>query len=138
MELANLLPKAQPLEVIMPDGSPSGIVLQVVGHDSAQFTATAKKWANVMLEKEDGAKTNIDELEKQNADLVASFIVGWTGLEENGAPLPYSHEKAVQLMSMPELKFVRERVEAFASKRTNFFRPRTQAVGVGSTSGDQA
>lgn len=131
VDLSTLLPTSQKLAVTMPDGSPSGLELQLVGQDSESFSKTSKKWAQRMLEKQ-GETHNIDDLELQNAELIASLIVGWN------LTTPYSPEEAVKLVLKPELRFVREQVEAFASKRTNFFRSSSSPAGAGGEAGGQA
>jgi hypothetical protein len=134
MKLKQLLPSAQKLEITLPDGSPTGIVLSVVGQDSVTFRDCAKKWGQLMLDKAE--KPNLNELETQNAELTAAFIVGWDGIEgDDGAPMIYSKEKALELMSNPELSFVREQVEEFARTRTHFFRTSAVPVVSGSEAG---
>jgi len=122
MDLLKLIPTAQPLPVSLPNDEPTGIVLQVVGKESAQFFAASNKWTNHMQAMPAGRKATLEELAAMQADLLASLIVGWSGLTEGGQPLPYSHEVAVKLMSTPELQFLRDAVEDFASERSNFFR----------------
>jgi len=119
MDLAALLPIAQDLPVTLPDGTATDVVLRVLGHDSTPFRACAKRFAQGML---DDSKPKVEELEQQNAELVASCIIGWKGLSKDGEPLPYSKEQAVELMLKPELNFLREQVEKFVSVRANFFR----------------
>lgn len=112
----------------MPDLTDSGITLQVIGHDSKAFREGAKRFGQRVM---DGEKQTVDFLDSQNTELVATCIVGWTGLEEDdGTPTPYSHAKAVELMGMPELAFVREQVEAYAGKRMNFFSADKGEVGI--------
>jgi hypothetical protein len=124
MDLSDLFPIARDLEIKMPDGTPTGIVLKVVGQDSKEFRNFAKRIASQVMSRED--KVSVDELEKQGAEAVAACIVGWTSFLTNGEPLPYSPEKAIELMATPELAFVREQVEAYVTQRANFFRPRTE------------
>lgn len=131
MELSDLIPGSQPLEVVLPSGEPTGIVLRVVGKESEQFFTASSKWTAHMQERGD-KKLTLQELADMNADLMATLIVGWSGLTDNGSPLPYSHGQAVKLMQTPELQFLRDQVEEFASKRTNFFRQRKAAIAVAS------
>ena len=121
MELSALIPTAQPLPVFLPNGDDTGIVLQVVGKESTQFFDASTKWTTHVQERNEN-KMTLKEMKEMQADLLASLIVGWSGLTENGSPLPYSHATAVRLMDMPELTFLRNAVEEFASDRTNFFR----------------
>jgi hypothetical protein len=119
MEITDLFPIAQDLRVLFPDGTDTGVTLRVIGSDSSKFRAVAKKYAQLSLGKE---HPTVDEMDNQNAELCAVCVVGWTGLTENGEELPYSQEKALELMRKPELTFIREQVEGFVSKRANFFR----------------
>jgi hypothetical protein len=120
MKLTDLYPQSQKLPIAFPNGADTGIVLDVVGQDSPQYRAVMLRQSKAFL-----GSTSTPEpeaLAQMNAERVASHIVGWVNLQdEQGAPLPYSHEKAVDLMAKPELRFVAEQVEAFAEKRTNFF-----------------
>lgn len=121
MKLTDLYPQSQKLAITLPNGAETGIVLDVVGQDSAQYRAVMLRQSKAFLGME---QNTVDPaaLAHMNAERVASHIVGWTNLEdEQGAPLAYSAEKAIELMAKPELSFVREQVEAFAEKRTNFF-----------------
>lgn len=121
MRINRMLPVVRQLEIKMPDGSVSGVVLSVVGQDSVQFRNMAKKFHAEMLTRKE--KPTFDELEQHNAELIASCVVGWDGLEDDeGNPLGHSHNEAVKLMLNPGLAFMRDQVEEFAKERTNFFR----------------
>jgi len=126
MEITQLFPVAQELTILLPDGTPTDIKLKLVGQDSTQFRTVAKKFAKQMLNNE--GKPDIDVLEAQNAELSAACIVGWSGLTENDAEVPYSPQKAQELMALPQLAFIREQVEGYVAKRTNFFRPGEKAA----------
>jgi hypothetical protein len=125
MKVSSLLPTARDLPIKFVDGEPTGIVMKIVGHDSKQVHEVGKKFA--MQLSEDGK--NFDLLEQRAAEVVAACVVGWTGLEnEDGTPMPYSHEKAVELLSKPELSFIAEQVVRYAATRQNFFRrPESEA-----------
>ena len=120
MDLAQLLPAPAEVVINLPDGTPTDIVFKMVGQDSKQFRDIAKKMARSMLGKEQ--KPDIDALEQQNAELIASCVVGWKGLTEDGQPLDYTPAKALDLLNRPELSFIREQLEVCVAKRTNFFR----------------
>lgn len=119
MKINQLLPTAQDFPITLPDGENSGIVLKLISLDAPAPRSVARTYAQNFV----GTKPTIEALEQQNGEVVAACIVGWSGLEdETGAPLPYSAEKAKELMCNSELAFVREQVESFISKRVNFFR----------------
>jgi hypothetical protein len=120
MKLSALAPRTVELPIVLPNGDASGIVLKVVSKDSVQYKQAAKKFGQSFM---DGKKMTIDEADSANAELAASCIVGWTGLEnDDGTELTYSPKVAVQLMANPELAFMKEQVEAFIVNRLNFFR----------------
>jgi hypothetical protein len=121
MQLSKLFPIAVPLEIEMPTGEKTGIVFQIVGQDSKAFRTTAKRIAEANLKRQDAA--TVDEMYNQSIELVCSCVVGWSGLEQDGSdqPLEYSPEKALELLSNPELQFIREQVEAFITQRATFF-----------------
>ena len=120
MELKSLFPRAQELVITTPDGTPTGLKLQLVGQDSKEFRAIAKRLAQRQLDK---TKTTVDEMESDNAAMAASCIVGWPeSLTMEGLPFPYSPTNAVLLMMNPQVNYIREQVEAFVSERVNFFR----------------
>lgn len=122
MKINQLLPTAADLHIVLPDGESTGIVIKMVGQDSSAFRSAAKGIAQMLMAQED-KKLDVEALEKQNIELLAACIVNWSGLEdEEGNPLPFTKTKAIELLSMPELAFVREQIERFVAKRQNFFR----------------
>lgn len=123
MELSSLFPITKDLVITTAQGDSTDLLFKVVGHDSKQFRAVAKKYAQQFLGVD---KIPVDELERQNAELLAACIIGWNNLTEGGVPVPYTHEKAVELMMTPELSFIREQVERYVAQRVNFFRRDTE------------
>ena len=120
MDIASLFPIAQDLPIHLPDGSATDIVFKVVGQDSKQFHEVARRHFQALVEAKE--KPSIDKQAQDNAELLAATVVGWDNLTSNGEPIPYSREKAIELLANPELSFLREQVEAYVTKRTHFFR----------------
>jgi hypothetical protein len=61
--------------------------------------------------------------------MIAAAVKGWEGLEDdNDQPVPYSPEKALEVLSLPEMLDVRRQVQQFASVRANFFRGENSAA----------
>lgn len=119
MKLTDLLPKVAKLKVLHPiSKEPLGLTLHVVGHDSKQFRDTYRE----ILKSTQGKKeADLLELEKSNLRLVAACIVGWDA-EAEEAFGPFSTARALEIVAMDELSFIKEQVEAFISERSNFFR----------------
>lgn len=64
--------------------------------------------------------TAITSAEKAAAELAAAAIVGWDNDEYLGGS--YSPEYCRDLLSKPQLEFVRKQVNEFIMNQTNFFR----------------
>lgn len=116
---------AQDLDIKFPDGKggfadSTGIVLKVVGTDSDEFHGVVKR----QMQEARGRETalTVDEISRQTSEQLACCIVGWTGIEDVNGEVPYSPEKALEIMETTRLAFIREQVEGFVTKRTNFFR----------------
>ena len=127
MDITNLLPQAQDLEVHLPTGAPTGVVLQVTSTDNRRFFDLARK---CIIEDAEGTKDtkDIEAGLLRRAQQVAACIVGWSGITSNGEPVAYSHEKAVELLSNPGASYICEQVEGYVTKRTNFFRADSKAA----------
>lgn len=117
MKLENLLPSVAKMELNHPVNGPTGIFLSLIGQDSKVFRDKAREIARNLNDKQ--GKVNPLDLEKQNVELVACCIVGWSDEEAFG---PYSPARALELMQMDELSWVKEEVESFIKERSNFFR----------------
>lgn len=63
--------------------------------------------------------------EKRDSDsvnILVAMTVGWTGINENGSPLPFTKENARRVYANPKLRFIREQVDEFIGDRQNFIR----------------
>lgn len=118
MDLKNLLPTVADLKIKLPNGEDTGITFKIVGEDSAQYRKGAKTVAQMFYTDE---RPSPDAHERANNELFAGCVVGWSGIEQDGQPLPYSPEKALELLSNPQLTYVRQQVEGFVQKRAEFF-----------------
>jgi hypothetical protein len=133
-------------------GEPTGATLKVVGADSQQYIdaaakayslAQARKREAQIAEKAGVEGPQVDDPQfalQLNIDLVASCIVGWTGmLDDNDQEMPFSKEKVLALVKLP---YARQQVENALSKSADFFRGGKTASGAvsanGSTSGHSA
>lgn len=122
MLLEDLLPKASTLELVHPVSQEKlGIAFEVVGKDSKQFRTAWRATLKEMQGKK-GAESDLLGLEKSNLMILGACIIGWNeGATE--AFGKYTPERAQEVISMDELSFIKDQVEAFISERANFFRP---------------
>lgn len=117
MTLNDLRPTTKKIELIHPTQGNTGIYVELVGQDSKAFRERSKALMKQRLAEGKDAKIDVDQLEKDNADLAATCVVGWD--EEVFGP--FSKEKAREIMGDPELTWIREQVEEAVKERTNFF-----------------
>jgi hypothetical protein len=131
MRIDNLYPTPQELLIKDGLGNLTDIKLKLVGIHSRQVRDVARR-----IHKETLGKDDVETLEKANAEIYATCITGWEGIENADGPVPYTHQKAVEYLLTPELYFIREQVEEFVQEKTNFFRKGNESVGsVGATTG---
>lgn len=90
-----------------------------LGNDNFKAAIAAEAAAN-RERKERGEPMRDQDLFWQEL-LAATVLVGWADLEDdNGAPLPYSAEKAIEILTDERFSDVREFVEREAASRRNF------------------
>lgn len=110
-----------------PDLSSQGALL-----DFGEFQLLVARWGNPAFARAVqkaarrlplGDRENRREINKL---LASTILVGWRNLEENGAPLPYSVERAEELLNSADL--LQEEVIRFAQNENNY---RAAAVAAG-------
>jgi len=63
-----------------------------------------------------------DEQDRITAEVFSELVLlKWEGLKENGVDIPYSKERALELLSDPALEWFREQVEDFGTRMDNFY-----------------
>jgi hypothetical protein len=99
---------------------PTGVFIELIGPDSADFRNLSKVQATKRLAKGDKAPVNLEELTNDNDNLIATCIVGWT--DEDFFGMPYSKQAALDLMKNPQRAWLRRQIDEFTDERKNFFR----------------
>jgi hypothetical protein len=125
VNITQLLPSTQELEITLPSGEATGIKLTLQGQDTKAFREAAKVFAAKQLERKDKV-VDLNDLEKQRLELALVCLVDWSGVQEDDVDIPFSKTKARELLAMPELGFIVEQIEEFVTLRANFFRGRSK------------
>jgi len=126
MKITDLFPVAVDLQLNHPvTGDPLGVSLKVVGPDSVQFRNARNEFLRVRGLNSDKEATP-DELQGYNDKILASLVIGWSDTEFFGGE--YSPTAALNLISTPELGWLRDQLSKFTDKRTNFFRTSEQTA----------
>ena len=132
---------AQPLIIRLPDGvvdkdhpfdwsqgTETDMVLQCVSMESAPVKAAGRKIHKENLGKKE-EEIPLEVQDRQFAELYAAAVVDWTGVENADGLVPYQHEKVVEYLQKPELRFLFEQVQMFVSERAKFFPRSYKSVG---------
>lgn len=100
------------------DDKPTDIKMRLAGTDSSFYRNAIAAQARKQTDKK-RAQIDLDEVEQNTCDILASCTLGWSGLMENGKELKYSTLAAVDLYK--KHKWLRIQVDRFIGDRSNFF-----------------
>lgn len=120
-------------EARYPDGTATGARITVRGPDSrAARDHAARRFADLqareLAAKKAGREPDPlrpDEIEEQLIDLAVVYTMGWEGIDEGGAPLPYSPTQARTVYRLHP--WLRSQVTGAAQDLGNFVRPSSAA-----------
>lgn len=97
-------------------------VARVGNKNAARLFQELASAPDVAMARRAGALTEVKEREIMMEVYARTILVGWTGLTDDGKDVPYSPEKAKELLAVPDFLRV---VQDFAQTQENF---RRQAV----------
>jgi hypothetical protein len=100
-------------------GEPLGIVIKVVGPDSKKQAKARTAVLNDRVEKKI-RKITADRLTEEATSMVANSVLSWTGVEIDGAVVPFTVENAVMVFT--RWPFIREQVQSVSDDRANFIK----------------
>lgn len=113
-----------PVEVVHPvSGKPIGLVIQVVGTDSAAYQNIQRKLQNRRLQKwqrNRSTKMSAEQLEEEQLELLCSCIHSWTGMVVDGKEVEFSPDAAREILV--RFPFVREQIDEAIGDRANFLK----------------
>lgn len=95
-----------------PDGKKTDFVVTVVGVDSSRFESILR---DSELKKLKGEKTSVPEL-------LSDVVISWRGLENDGMPVEFSKETALDLFK--NAPYICDQIDTFISDRKNFSMPK--------------
>lgn len=102
-------------------GEDTDIRIRVNSPDSKAYQQAMHKLSNQRLQQmsRKGSAVTSERVQREAIEMLAANIVGWEGVEENGEPLPFSHDAAIDLLT--RFKWLREQIDSFLGDRKNFF-----------------
>lgn len=100
-------------------GEPLGAFIMVVGTDSETYNKARRKMTDKRLKRK-LSKLTMEDVERENIEMLASCTKGWRGVVINKEEVPYTFANACTLYT--EYPWIREQVDAFMGDRANFLR----------------
>ncbi|MGH6646212.1 hypothetical protein [Aquabacterium sp.] len=127
MSKPSIRAKIAKLELIHPTEGACGWVLDVVGFDSPRVRSKIKEVAASAAAKPHADGITVEKMnadQRSNAEITASAVVGWNQAfaDADESIGPYTHETALAILAAEDIGWVLDQVQAFMSKRANFFR----------------
>lgn len=104
-------------------GEKLDIVIQVIGRDSDEFKEKFRAIHKRAIQKAprgDLSKLSSDDDEYFAIQIRAIHIKGWSGVEEDGKPLPYTKENAEHLVK--SYPVIADQIQEFVEDRANFMK----------------
>lgn len=118
-------------ELVMPDGSKTGVVLHLIGTDHDAFKKVDRAATVRQLKKLADKKGNInfnannidfDEQDEDKIKRLAACVVDWEGMKEDGKPLKCTPAKVLEFLSSDDVEWVCDFIEDFVGERANFIK----------------
>ncbi|MFO0271362.1 MAG: hypothetical protein ACK53W_12610 [Gemmatimonadota bacterium] len=95
------------------------VSLRLAGIDSERYRAHVRRSTNRRIQNR-SRKVTAEDIEAEALDLLVAVTLGWTGIDLDGKPLPYSAANAKTLYT--RCPWMREQADVFVGDRANFFR----------------
>lgn len=106
------------LDIVYPDGSPTGMTVSVKDMDSKEVRSTIKKWDRIASRSRKGL--SFDQKEEASIELLSAATEYWSGYTDNGVEVECTEEEKRRLYSDPAFRFVRTQVDEHLGEVGNF------------------
>jgi len=111
------------VEITLPSGEATDIVIQVYGQDSDAYKKVSRKQQNSRLKDMQRGKkgnTTAEDIEARGFDLLVSCVASWSGVESGGKALECTPDNIRLLFK--QLPFIKEQVDVAIADRVNFMK----------------
>ena len=122
MDFANLYRDTVTIDIDLPDGSPSGISVEVRSKSSDELKAVLRSWQNKLL-KAKGIFT-ADDLANQEADYLVASVANWTwpkGATFAGEDPDNSDAFKRKVLTHKGGEFIADQIKAAMEDNASFF-----------------
>lgn len=104
-------------------GDKLGMTVTVASYQSERVKKLQRKLANVaMREQRRNPKkaATVEEVEEKAHDIMVAAVIGWSGFERDGKPLPCTPENVRAVLTNPDLWFIGEQIDKAAEDAQAF------------------
>lgn len=104
-------------------GEKTGAIWSITSYESDVYKAVERRLRTKGMKAIRTNKVTAEMADENTLELIASLVVDWRGMEEDGKPMPFSREALNKLLRLPiaGANFI-EQVDAFASDNEAFFK----------------
>lgn len=102
-------------------GKPTDAKFRIVGSDSEHFQRLKAERSRKVAKRlqETGAEAlTPEEMDEMACEMLAACTLGWSGLNHDGKPVPFSTEKAKEVYS--QYPAIRDQINLAIADRANF------------------
>lgn len=126
MELSSLIQSpSTTVEIIHPlTNKPTGISFVLASRHRPEVKSLARSIADKrMASVRQNKPLDTAAMDEESLDLLVASIKGWSGIEDDGAPVPFSQQKAREILSREGLEWVRKQLDEAMGNDALFFQP---------------
>lgn len=103
------------------DGAPLGAFFTLAGPTSQIFRQARIDIARAQRDVAvPDIEASVELLDEASTEFLARIVLGWRGIKDDGAELPWSPEAARRLFNRPELRWMVNQLLAAAARTENF------------------
>lgn len=109
------------MQVVHPiTGSPvEGMTVTVAGQDSKRYIAAQRRLTDKRLAR-GGKVLTAKDLEEEDVHGLAAVVLGWTGFERGGEPVPCTETEVLRLLVDHGFLWLRRQISEAVHTRANF------------------
>lgn len=110
--------EAKELPITYPDGSSSGMTIELRDMQSPEVKSVLKKWDRIASKSRKGL--TFEQKEEASIELLCAATKGWDGFTDNGEEIECTDAEKRLFYAEPEFRFAREQVDDFLGEVGNF------------------
>lgn len=121
-DLSSIAPKnTSVLELVHPSTKePLGAFVTLAGPSHPETLKADRESLDKHLTQGEAVQTSTS-IERELASYLAARTLGWEGIERQGVAVPFSTSEAIHIFTDPDLRWLRDQVDAALRSKARFF-----------------